>query len=234
MWNSIGEKGMTGTFDVSIVGGGIVGLTAALGMAKRGFSIAVIDSGSLLSSLDQVDSRVFAINHASQQLLSSLGIWPLLLENGHENRVSPYQHMLIWDAVSQGKIEFDARMVAKDTLGFMIEESVIRTALLHGLAQMDNVVLFPKQMIETLDKEEGFIQLASQKKRWTTRFLLAVDGAHSPCRTLLNVPVTNWSYAQHALVATVTTELPHDQTAYQIFNVEGSLAFLPLKNRSEE
>lgn len=221
---------MTTVFDASIVGGGIVGLSAALGMAKRGFQVALIDHGPLTSHTSQADPRVFAINHASQRLLTSLGVWPLLLEHRNKNRISPYQHMLIWDAVSDAHIEFDARMMAKDTLGFIVEESVIRAALLHALTSMDNVVLFPRQTIDTLSKEGDLIQLGSGKKHWMTRFLLAVDGAHSPCRTLLNVPVTSWDYEQHALVATVTTELPHNQTAYQVFNPDGPLAFLPLLN----
>ena len=221
---------MTTVFDTSIVGGGVVGLTVALGMGRRGFRLAVIDPGSLTIATDKADLKVFAINHASIELFKSLGVWPLLSKNAHESRLSPYQHMTIWDRGSRGSIEFDARMIAKDMLGFIVEESVIRAAVLHALSQLDNVVLFPKQTIDTLSEEGGLIQLASKKKRWTTRFLLAADGANSPCRALLKVPVTTWAYDQHALVATVMTELPHNQTAYQVFNPDGPLAFLPLIN----
>src|SRR3990167_6543015 len=221
---------MTTVFDSCIVGGGVVGLTAALGMAKRGFQVAVIDPGSLTRAMIESDPRVFAINQASMRLFESLGVWLVLSENWHENRLSPYQHMTIWDAGSRGSIEFDARIIAKDALGFIVEESVIRAALLHALSQLDNVALFPKQTIEMLSEDGELIQLASKKKQWTTRFLLAADGANSPCRTLLKVAVTTWDYFQHALVATVTTELSHQQTAYQVFNPDGPLAFLPLKN----
>ena len=218
---------MTTNYDVAIVGGGIVGLTAALGMARRGFSVAVIDYGPLSVSVNKKsDSRVFAINHASQKLLSSIGVWSLI----DEEKLSAYQHMLIWDAANQGSIEFDARMIVKDKLGFIVEESVIRAALLQALAAVDNITLFPKHTIDQLTQQEKNIQLHSGKHSWTVPLLVAADGANSPCRTLLNVPMTTWPYHQHAVVATVMTELPHNKTAYQVFNPEGPLAFLPLAN----
>ena len=217
-------------FEACVVGGGIVGLATALGMAKRGFQVAVIDSGDLTIVLDKPSSRVYAINHASEQLLTSLGVWPIVSENINENRVSPYLHMLIWDAASRGSIEFDARMIAKDRLGFIIEESVIRMALLQALSQRDKVTFFPRQTVKHINKKGNLLQIFSSETHWTTRFLLAADGANSLCRSLLKVPITTWPYNQHALVATVTTELPHNKTAYQVFNPDGPLAFLPLVN----
>ena len=45
---------------------------------------------------------------------------------------------------------------------------------------------------------------------------------------MLNVPITTWPYHQQAIVATIGTEKPHQETAYQVFNTHGPLAFLPL------
>jgi 2-octaprenylphenol hydroxylase len=59
---------------------------------------------------------------------------------------------------------------------------------------------------------------------------MIADGANSPTRKKLDVPLTTWSYNQEALVATVSTEKPHQKTAYQVFNPDGPLAFLPLSN----
>ena len=43
-----------------------------------------------------------------------------------------------------------------------------------------------------------------------------------------NIKVHGWDYQQTAIVCTVTTEKPHQQTAWQRFLPEGPLAFLPL------
>ena len=70
--------------------------------------------------------------------------------------------------------------------------------------------------------------MGSHDKVWKGRFLVIADGGESPTRKLLNIPVTTWPYHQHALIATVRTEKNHQQTAWQVFNPDGPLAFLPL------
>lgn len=211
-------------FDAIIVGGGVIGLATALGMAKQDFLLAVVDSGSLTVDLEKPCRRVFAVNAASQRLLTTLGVWPIL----EPKRLSPYQHMLIWDFATGRRIEFDSRLIASDKLGVIVEESVLRAGLLQALAADANVHFFPEQRVVNLREQEGLRLLQSDQQSWLGRMLLAADGAHSPCRELLKVPLTTWPYEQSALVATVTTELPHQRTAYQVFNPEGPLAFLPL------
>ena len=76
---------MNQSFDVLIVGGGIVGLSAAIGMRLRGYSVAVIDAGALSTDAQANDTRVYAINQASERLLTNLGAWP----NIEPSRLSP-------------------------------------------------------------------------------------------------------------------------------------------------
>jgi 2-octaprenylphenol hydroxylase len=73
-------------FNVLVIGGGIVGLTAALAMAQRGYTVAVIDAGSLTVDTSKPDLRVYAINQTSQTLLQQLDAWQHL----DQQRVSPY------------------------------------------------------------------------------------------------------------------------------------------------
>jgi len=60
--------------------------------------------------------------------------------------------------------------------------------------------------------------------------IIAADGRDSSLRSMAGIKVTGWEYNQDGLVATVTTELDHQFTAWQRFLEEGPLAFLPLKN----
>jgi 2-octaprenylphenol hydroxylase len=217
---------MTQICEIAIVGGGIVGLTASLAMAKRGFSVAVVDGTSLEASdtATIVDPRVYAINHASQTLLEQLAVWqkvPL-------QRLSPYQHMHVWDAISQGSIDFDARMIAAKDLGHIVEESILKNALLEEIKEQPNITLFSDSRIEKLEQQQGDMVIASEKENWQAKLLMVADGANSVCRNLLKIPLTTWSYHQEAIVALVNTEKAHQQTAYQVFNSDGSLAFLPL------
>ncbi|MDI9818973.1 MULTISPECIES: UbiH/UbiF/VisC/COQ6 family ubiquinone biosynthesis hydroxylase [unclassified Legionella] len=214
---------MSQAFDILIVGGGVVGLTAALAMADRGFSVAVIDATSLRPETDTIDPRVYAINLASEDLFQQLGIWQQL----NKERVSPYRSMHVWDAASKAHIDFDTRMVIAPQLGHIVEEAVLKEALLQQ-ARKQAIALFPDSKVETIKQGDDSILVSSNDSRWQGRLLMVADGANSVCRQLLEVPLTSWPYHQQAIVALVDTEKSHQQTAYQVFNPDGPLAFLPL------
>ncbi len=217
---------MTKRFDVIVVGGGIVGLTAALAMAKRHYSVAVIDTGSLTVDPLVIDLRVYAINQASQTLLQQLNAWQHL----DMSRVSPYQHMHVWDATNGSHIEFDSRVIAAPNLGAIIEESVLKHALLKEVSASEAISLFPNNTVHEINDDEDSIKVSSETHTWEGQLLMIADGANSPSRQKLKVALTSWSYNQNALVAMVHTEKPHENTAYQVFNPDGPLAFLPLAN----
>ncbi|KTC68848.1 2-polyprenyl-6-methoxyphenol hydroxylase [Legionella birminghamensis] len=210
--------------DVLVAGGGVVGLTAALAMAKRQYSVALLDAREMAIS-EEPDLRVYAVNQASEHLFKTLGIWDAIRQSRH----SPYQAMHVWEA-NGAAIDFDSRLIAAEKLGTIIEESVIKNALLKALQQLDNVRCFALTEIRDIAPCADKITVKSKTGCWESQLLIAADGAESPSRKLLHVDLDSWPYHQHALVATVQTALPHQQTAYQIFNSDGPLAFLPLKD----
>ena len=213
-------------FDVIIIGGGVVGLSAALGMALQHYSVAVIDSGALNVDTTIYDLRVYAINKASQDLLGQLEVWPLLADQ----RISPYKHMHVWDASNGAHIDFDSRSVAAPFLGHIIEESILKEALLQQVKNNKSIQLFPCCSADEIKCTDSTVTVFSTDQTWTSKLLIIADGANSPTRKKLNINDTHWSYHQHALVATVGVEKSHEQTAYQVFNSNGPLAFLPLKD----
>jgi 2-octaprenylphenol hydroxylase len=214
---------MNQTFDVIIVGGGIVGLSAAIGMQLRGFSTAIIDSSELATNSQTPNSRVYAINQASEQLLTALGAWQEI----HALSLSPYQHMHVWDATSGACIDFDSRMIGADKLGFILQESDIKHALLKQAIHLD-IALFPNTCVDFVTSNTNGVCLKVHDHIFDAKLLIVADGANSTTRECLKVPMTTRSYHQHAIVATVGTEKPHQKTAYQVFHPQGPLAFLPL------
>lgn len=216
------------SFDVIVIGGGIVGLSAAIAMSQRNFKVALIDAGPLISDTIKQDPRVYAINQASQALFSNLGVWEKL----DKKRLSPYEHMYVWDAVNSANINFDARMVARDRLGTIIEESIIKQALLEQL-HTQNIAVFPNCKITKHEPVTGGIHISDDTNTWQTKLLIVADGANSAMRQALGVPLTSWPYHQQAIVAQIHTEKTHQRTAYQVFNPDGPLAFLPLVDANQ-
>ncbi|MBN9231444.1 MAG: 2-polyprenyl-6-methoxyphenol hydroxylase [Legionella sp. 40-6] len=215
--------------EIIIAGAGVVGLVAALGMAHRGYQVVILDAKPLPAELEtQADPRVFAINHASEQLLRKLDVWCLLAQE----RLAPYTHMHVWDGRTNAAIDFDRRDIGTKNLGYIIEESVLKSALLKKIALNSAIELYPEHPVTTITTQPK-LKVISGEDIWTGNLLMVADGAQSQARAQLEVKLTTWSYAQQAIVATMATEKPHNDTAYQVFHPDGPLAFLPLANPHE-
>ncbi|MDF1827929.1 MAG: FAD-dependent monooxygenase [Legionellaceae bacterium] len=213
-------------FDVLVIGGGVVGLSAAVAMASRGFKTAVIDAGPLKISPNNKNTRVYAINGASQALLTQLGVWELL----DPNMISPYQSMHVWDATHHAEIMFDARDAAKAQLGVILEENPLRAALLQRAEALGVHLISNTRVTACVEEAVGMCVTGDAGDTWQVKLLMVADGAKSNTRELLGVSITTWPYDHEALVATVQTEKPHQATAYQVFTPDGPLAFLPLSD----
>src|SRR6185436_17566915 len=63
--------------EVAISGGGMVGLTLGLALARSGIDTIVVDQLPPSAVIDaKFDGRVSAVAHASCRMLKALGLWP--------------------------------------------------------------------------------------------------------------------------------------------------------------
>ncbi|WP_257294087.1 FAD-dependent oxidoreductase [Endozoicomonas sp. YOMI1] len=216
------------TIDVIIVGGGMVGASLALALARSGMQTALVDQQTLqpgsFSPDDPWQPRVSALTEASVKLLDYLDAWEGIVNQ----RACPYTHMTVWDGEGTGEVEFDAK-----TLGYIVENEVIRSALLQQLAR-STVRRFDQQttLEYTLSGQGGEIVLKNGEVLCAP-LLVAADGAESRLRQLSGIPANQKDYKHHALVTTVETELFHHHSARQVFLDSGPLAFLPLQSQGE-
>lgn len=216
-------------FDIIILGGGLVGLTAANLCAQQGFSVALVErQGPHLTWDDNhFDIRCSAISKASQILFQEMGVWDSIVKE----RVSAYQRMHVWDALGFGEITFDAAEVGEADLGHIIENRVMQKALWVYAKQSTQVHFFvPANPIALqIEPEHVFLTLNDQANL-KAKLIIGADGGHSWLREFIHIESKQHDYHQSALVATVRTELSHQQTAWQRFLPEGPLAFLPLNS----
>lgn len=212
--------------DVAIVGAGIVGLTAALALKDSGLSVLVIDGNVADDKVtEQPELRVSAINLASQKIFGRLGVW----EHVVSQRLQDYQHMYVWEKDSFAHIGFSNQDIQQTHLGSIVENQVLRLALLKQIQTADNIELAIPHKIQNLvfGQTESFITL-DNGQMMTAKLVVGADGANSYVRKVANLPFTFWDYDHIAIVATVKTALNHDAVARQVFTPDGPLAFLPL------
>lgn len=211
--------------DVIIIGGGMVGLTLALALEDSGLKVAVIEGQLPSCELPAIpENRVSAINLASQTLLERLHAWPT-----QQQRLGPYTSMAVWEADSGAHIDFSAALMHQPHLGHIVENRLLQLSLLEQARARPYIDLYLPARAHTVSvSEQGAFVLLDNGIPITGRLLVGADGARSWLREQLQPGMVEWDYDHSALVATVATVEPHQQTARQIFRGNDILAFLPL------
>ena len=227
---------MTQTFDIVIVGAGLVGASLACAIAQESnaqdLRIALIEAGGDAQHFDgeHFDPRVVALTQASQNLLAKIGVWSQVLQT----RACAYRDMHVWDGEGTADIHFNCADVRENHLGHSVENSVIVTALRKKIAEHAQINLIqPTKIVNLLRKDTVHIEL-DNGEQLCTNLLIAADGAQSKVRELAEFETREWDYGHKAIVTTVQTELPHRATAWQRFMRTGPLAFLPLSTINQK
>lgn len=219
-------------YDVAIIGGGMVGASLALSLSQSSLRMIVIDQQSLkpqpIKTNAPYSARVSALTEASTQFFSRMGAWELM----QSQRVSPYRHMHVWDGEGTGEISFDAKSVGCSTLGHIVENQVIRQALLKGLVGSGVKRLDSEGSMDFRQVESGHEISFEDGSVIHTRLLVGADGAESRVRKWTGIPSSQKDCLHHAVVTTVETEQPHQGTAWQVFLDSGPLAILPLPDQN--
>ena len=216
--------------DVAIVGGGMVGMTFAAALGGAGLSVAVIDAEPPPAmTAAAFDGRSSAIAYGSQQVLAGVGAWAAM-----EPEAQPILDIRVSDGdaagfVSRLFLHYDHRNLGDQPFGHIIENRVIRRALLGRVAELDSVRSYAPARVASLDRSRRGVELSLQDgSRLSARLAVAADGRNSPLRDAAGIKVTSWDYAQTGIVCTVAHEKPHHGVAHEHFLPAGPFAMLPM------
>lgn len=221
--------------DVIIGGGGMVGLSLAIALAKGGLDVVVADPVPQSAALDaKFDGRVCALSYASVRMFEALGVWEHL-----KSDAQPINDILVTDAKlgrapSPFSLHFDAAEAHADALGHIVENRHTRRGLFAVADTLANLRLVAPAALTNLKSDAaGITASLANGESIRARLAVAADGRESPMRELMGLSVISWSYAQWGIVATVAHDKPHNGVAYEHFLPSGPFAILPMTgNRS--
>jgi 2-octaprenyl-6-methoxyphenol hydroxylase len=214
--------------DVAIAGGGLVGATLALALARLDLAVVLIEA-SPFGSVGQpsFDDRTTALSNGSRRIFQALGVWPLL-----ERDATPIRRIHVSDQGRFGFARIRAEEQGVDALGYVVTNRMMGAALWRRLSETSIHVLAPARV--------AAMQLQSDAQRIdcrveavesisvTAKLAVAADGARSIVREAAGVRAQTWDYSQVALVTNVFTQRFHDHVAYERFTDSGPLALLPM------
>ena len=193
---------MSQQFDVCIRGGGVVGRTLALLLARERLKVALVvppvEPG-------HEDVRAYAINSASRSLLEGLRAWP------EAPFITSVSSMHIWGAGSSNtdaRLDFSSQDVAQSALAWIVDVPALEQHLSDAVRFQSHIDVVPTPVKAALQ--------------------VVCEGQKSTSRNEFGASWTVKPYAQSAIAARLTSSQPHHGVARQWFKNGEILALLPL------
>lgn len=216
--------------DIAIIGGGLVGLCAALVLQHPSRRVEIIEAANVgAPEPGGLNARSIALSYTSLQLFRALGIWPEL-----EARATPIRTIHISARGRWGVTRLRAADYALDALGYVIENSALSECLLAAVSASKSVKLRAEAEFESIEQGDtvriGY-RRKQRRQRLDAQIALIADGARSQARDALGIGHRVVDYGQSVVICNVEFGAPRANWAYERFTPRGPLAMLPLGER---
>ncbi|MBJ9936597.1 MULTISPECIES: 2-octaprenyl-6-methoxyphenyl hydroxylase [Acinetobacter calcoaceticus/baumannii complex] len=220
---------------VIIVGGGMVGLSLSLMLAKANIAVKLLEAVKYPNYDDQnvapyhssFDARNTALSRRSVQIYQKLGLWDAL-----QQHATPILQVHITEQGSFGKARLIAEQEKVESFGQVIENAWLGRVLLTQVRQQPLIELIDGVQVTALTQDAEQVHIEAQRGeeilKLESKLLIAADGRDSFCRQAIGVGVDVHDYDQVAIVTTVQTSKPHEHVGFERFSALGPLALLPL------
>ncbi|WP_213688030.1 FAD-dependent monooxygenase [Acinetobacter baumannii] len=220
---------------VIIVGGGMVGLSLSLMLAKANIAVKLLEAVKYPNYDDQnvapyhssFDARNTALSRRSVQIYQKLGLWDAL-----QQHATPILQVHITEQGSFGKARLIAEQEKVESFGQVIENAWLGRVLLTQVRQQPLIELIDGVQVTALTQDTEQVHIEAKRGdevlKLESKLLIAADGRDSFCRQAIGVGVDVHDYDQVAIVTTVQTSKPHEHVGFERFSALGPLALLPL------
>jgi 2-octaprenylphenol hydroxylase len=218
---------MSQSFDVIILGGGLVGAGLALALKTSGLGVGLMEPQPPrpVPADDSWDSRVYAISPGSAAFLQRCGVWQGL----PSDRLTRVEAMQVYGDDVGSRLDFSAYDAGLRELAFIVENRLLQDAAWRLLTGAEHVRVFcPARGASVGWEADGIRLLMADETELTAKLIVGADGADSWLREQAGIEVRPRDYCQLGVVANFAVEKPHRGVAYQWFLRTGVLALLPL------
>ncbi len=216
--------------DMLVVGGGYVGLAAAVAVKQAAPHLDVMVVEAAPESVWKKDMRASAIIAAASKMLEVLGVW-----NEIAPEAEPITRMIVTDSRTSDPVRpvfltFDGEVAEGQPFAHMVQNVTMVGALRGACERLGVTIRHGLSATGFVTDDSKTTLTLSDGSTLETKLLVACDGVRSKLRDMAGIKTVNWDYGQSGIVVTVEHERPHEGCAEEHFLPSGPFAILPLKN----
>ena len=213
--------------DAIVIGGGPVGLSTAVALARANIQVALVASRK-----PYPDNRTTALLGGTIDFLQALEVWHRCAPNA-----TALQTMRLVDntdrLIRAPEVCFASHEIGLDAFGYNIENRVLVAALEARAAEIERIVRIDDEADSVAIDAEGVTVRSRNGTLLRGRLVAGADGRQSMCREAAGIGVERRRLRQTALTFNIAHRRPHRNTSTEFHTTQGPCVFVPLQgNRS--
>lgn len=215
------------SYDCVIVGGGAVGASLALALAKLSYKVCVLEKEKKsVYTGEPFAARTVGLSYASARIFSALGLEALF-----QHHAVPIKNVRVSVKGQFGSSYLRARDQSVNALGWVVGLGDLEAALYHKISQEPQLAVYQDTQIIGRKSHPDYwdltIQTGLESKKITCKLLVAADGAASLLRAEQGIHCEKKEYDHYGVMANVQIIDGPMHTAVERFLPEGAIALLP-------
>ena len=211
----------TASADIVIAGAGPVGMVAALGLERAGFSVA------LVGPRPRDDRRTTALMNPALDYLESLG-----LPDFGPDEAAPLVTMRIVDGtarlVRSQPVSFRASEIGETRFGLNIPNTVLNNALRAAVAARPGIRAVEQMVAGWMLGDGATTAHLADGSAIEAALAVAADGRRSPARDAAGIRTHVRDYPQSAIVLEFAHTRPHGEISTEFHTPTGPFTQVPL------
>jgi 3-(3-hydroxy-phenyl)propionate hydroxylase len=209
-----GEKSKT--YDIVIVGGGPVGLTMALSLAKQGIKVVLLERSNQMG----VGSRAICFAKRSLEIFDKLGVVQPMLAKGIQWNVG----RVFFREKEIDRFDLSPEKQSKYPAFINLQQYYVEQFLMDAVLKEDkmevrwlNKVVQVQPLSKGLQPLESLVQVEVETPEGNyflkTKYLMACDGSRSTIRQLMNLEMHGERFEERFLIADfkMTADFPSER-----------------------
>ncbi len=227
------------TQQIVVVGAGLTGVMTALALSHCGYGSPSAPAVTLIDRFNQTDAntkgakrdqRTTTVHAAGVAMLCVLGVWPLIAKNATPiSRIKVAHGQPYHDRLNQRqRSEFLLDWHSDETpMAYVVSNQDLLDALYDRLT-LRPVIQITGHEVTGFDPGNDFARLQFEcRQDLKCQLVVACDGANSKLRDYASIRAFSEPHRQTAIIANLTSERAHENTAFQRFLPGGPIALMP-------